>query len=109
MKVFNINYDNEERAVKWIETACSVMGVDLPSISQSSPICVVFEWKDLPKNHVLVGTVIWLYMNRRGAHIAIGSDGLWSTWLEPCAFADAHWSVVATIVDHRDLLKRQKP
>jgi len=108
MKIVNINYENEERAVKWIEVVCRMMDVDLPNIVESSPTCVVFRWIDLSKEHVLAGTMIWIYMNRKGVRLAIGSKGHWPpTWIQ-CSFSDAYWSVVTTIIDHRDLLKRKK-
>lgn len=108
MKIFNINHENEERAIQWVETACRIMGVDLPDIERSAPTCVVFEWKGLPKDHVLAGTVIWINMNRHGVNPVIGSEGLWSTWMDHHPFVSARWAVVDMIVDHKELLRRQR-
>lgn len=102
MNIVNINKENEERAIKWMERACAAAGVDLPEIKRSDPTLVMFEWRC--PGHIMNGTRADIHMNRIGVLVCImdRKTGLADLWLSHTPYSDPRLQelISGTVSEH---------
>lgn len=107
VKVCNINKENEERAIKWMERACATVRIDLPEITRSDPNLVMFKWRQ--PGHVVHESVAEIHMNRIGAWMGIRSPktvcSFWITTV-PYSSSGLQGAITDLVKGHVEDLKR---